>query len=108
MRTNLYFLLFTYGFIIAKQLMGLKKHISLKDFSRDKAIQGLTNELGLILFLLLIYLMPMFIDITLFNLSLDEIVNIVLVVPLVNTITEAYRKAMELRNIDVSEIDEVI
>lgn len=105
MDLNLYCLLFTYGFIIAKQLMGLKKHISIKDFDKQKFIQGITNELGIVLFLWLIYLMPMYIDITLMGLDLQEIVTVVLTYPLVNSIIDAYKKAIELRNINVSEID---
>ena len=105
MDLNLYCLLFTYGFVAAKHLMGLKKHITIKDFDKAKAIQGITNELGLLLFLFLIYLMPKYIDISLMGLDLNEIVTVVLVYPLVNSIVEAYNKAMELRNIDISEID---
>ena len=105
MDLNLYCLLFTYGFVAAKQLMGLKKHITIKDFDKEKAIQGITNELGLLLFLFLIYLMPKYIDINLMGLDLSEIVTVVLVYPLVNAIVEAYNKAMELRNIDISEIN---
>lgn len=105
MNLNLYALLFTYGFTFAKQLMGMQKHIVFKDFDKSKAIQGITNELGLVLFLYLIYLMPNYIDITLLGLELTEIVTVVLTYPLVNSIVEAYKKAMELRNIDLNEIN---
>lgn len=106
MDLNLYTLLFTYGFVAAKQLMGLKKHITIKDFDKEKAIQGITNELGLVLFLFLIYLMPMYIDITLIGLDLAEIITVVLVYPLIKAIVDAYNKAMELRDIDISEINQ--
>lgn len=105
MEFNLYALLFTYGFMLAYQLMGIQKHIVIKDFDKNKAIKGIVNELGLVWFLYLIYLMPNYIDITLLGLELSEIVTVVLTYPLVNSIVDAYKKAMELRNIDLSEIN---
>lgn len=105
MELNLYALLFTYGFMLAYQLMGIQKHIVIKDFDKSKAIKGIMNELGLVLFLYLIYLMPNYIDITLLGLELSEIVTVVLTYPLVNSIIDAYKKAMELRKIDLSEIN---
>lgn len=105
MELNLYALLFTYGFMLAYQLMGMQKHIVFKDFDKNKAIQGITNELGLVWFLYLIYLMPNYINVNLVGLDLTEIVTIILIYPLVNSIVAAYKKAMELRNIDLSEIN---
>lgn len=105
MELNLYALLFTYGFMLAYQLMGIQKHIVIKDFDKSKAFKGIINELGLVWFLYLIYLMPNYIDITLLGLELSEIVTVVLTYPLVSAIADAYKKAMELRNIDLSEID---
>lgn len=105
MNLNLYALLFTYGFTFASQLMGMQKHFVFKDFDKNKALLGLVNELGLVGFLYLVYLMPNYIDITLLGFELSEIITVVLTYPLVNSIIEAYHKAMDLRNIDLSEID---
>lgn len=104
--TSFWFLLFTYGFMFCTQLMGMTKHIALKDFDKNKAIVGLTNELGLVAFLLLIAVMPRFIDVQLLDVDLSTIVNVVLILPLGHSIICAYNKAMELRNIDVSGLDQ--
>lgn len=103
---GLYVLLFTYGFTLTYHLMGATKHLVLKDFDVNKISLGLVNELGYIIFWLLIYLLPQYIDLQAigFTLSLDLITNTVLVAPLVLSIKRAYTKAAELRHIDISEI----
>lgn len=103
--TGFYFLLFTYGFIFVTHLMGWQKHYTLNDFSWSKALTGLVNEFGFVLFLLLVYLVPQYVDASLLGVDLNEIVDVVLILPLGQSILIAYSRAKELRDIDVNESD---
>lgn len=100
-------LLFTYGFTLTYHLMGATKHLVLKDFDVNKITLGLVNELGYVIFWLLIYLLPRYVDLQAigFTLDLDLITNAVLIAPLMLSIRRAYTKAAELKHIDISEIN---
>nr|DAG17510.1 MAG TPA: hypothetical protein [Bacteriophage sp.] len=104
---GLYVLLFTYGFTLTYHLMGATKHLVLKDFDMSKISLGLINEIGYVIFWLLIYLLPQYIDLQAigFTLDLDLITNAILIAPLVLSIKRAYTKAAELKHIDISEIN---
>lgn len=104
-KVELFVILFTYGFMLTKTLMSFQKHINLGDFDKTKAIVGVVNELGFVLFLYLIYLMPQYIDVSFVGFDLQSMVQVALFVPLGLAIKDAYTKVMELRNIDVSELD---
>jgi hypothetical protein len=68
---------------------------------------GLYQELGYFLFLLLIFLIPQYIDLASLGISIDInlMISIALVFPMMNALNEAYKKALELRNIDISELN---
>jgi hypothetical protein len=102
---GMYALLFTYGFILSYHLMGATKHFVLSDFNWNKVILGLVNEIGYVIFWLLIYILPNYIDLSLIggDLDLSLIVNTILIIPLVQAIKKAYAKAIELKHIDISE-----
>lgn len=101
---GLFILLFTYAFMLARQLMSWQKHFTMKDFDWNKALIGIVNELGLVGFLGLVFLMPQYVNVELSGVDLSEVVNVALVLPLGNEIIKSFNKAKELRHIDVSEI----
>lgn len=106
MKTGLFILLFTYGFLISYHIMGSTKFYLLKGFDWRKALLGIYQELGYFLFLFLLFMLPQYVDLEALGVDLDLglIVNVVLVFPLVAAIKKAYDKAIELKNIDVSAI----
>ena len=110
MRTGLFILLFTYGFTIAYHVMGSTKFYMLKKFKWKKALLGIYQELGYFLFLFLIFILPVFVDLSMVgvDLQLDKIITIVLVFPLVGAIKKCYEKSIEVKKIDVSELDGMI
>ena len=110
MRTGLFILLFTYGFTIAYHVMGSTKFYMLKKFKWKKALLGIYQELGYFLFLFLIFILPVFVDLNMvgIDLQLDKIITIVLVFPLVGAIKKCYEKSIEVKKIDVSELDGMI
>ena len=110
MMTGLAVLLFTYGFTISYHVMGSTKFYMIKKFQWRKALLGIYQELGYFLFLFLIFMLPVFIDLDTLgvDLSLEKIVTVVLVFPLVASIKNCYEKSIELKNIDISELDELI
>lgn len=107
MMTGLAVLLFTYGFTISYHVMGSTKFYMIKKFKWRKALLGIYQELGYFLFLFLIFMLPVFIDLDTLgvDLSLEKIVTVVLVFPLAAAIKNCYEKSIELKNIDISEID---
>ena len=110
MMTGLFILLFTYGFTIAYHVMGSSKFYMLKKFKWRKALLGIYQELGYFLFLFLIFILPIFIDLDKvgINLQLDRIVTVVLVFPLVGAMKKCYEKSIEVKKIDVSELDGMV
>ena len=110
MRTGLFILLFTYGFTIDYHVMGSTKFYMLKKFKWKKALLGIYQELGYFLFLFLIFILPVFVDLSMVgvDLQLDKIITIVLVFPLVGAIKKCYEKSIEVKKIDVSELDGMI
>lgn len=107
MRTGLAVLLFTYGFTISYHVMGSTKFYMIKKFKWRKALLGIYQELGYFLFLFLIFMLPVFIDLDTLgvDLSLEKIVTVVLVFPLAAAIKNCYEKSIELKNIDISNLD---
>lgn len=107
MITGLAVLLFTYGFTISYHVMGSTKFYMIKKFKWRKALLGIYQELGYFLFLFLIFMLPVFIDLDTIgvDLSLEKIVTVVLVFPLATAIKDCYEKSIELKNIDISNID---
>ena len=110
MTMGLYILLFTYGFTIAYHVMGSTKFYILKKFVWKKALLGIYQELGYFLFLFLVFILPLFVDLDKIgiNLQLDRIVTVVLVFPLVGAIKKCYEKSIEVKKIDVSELDGLV
>lgn len=110
MTTGLFILLFTYGFTIAYHVMGSTKFYMLKKFKWKKALLGVYQELGYFLFLFLIFILPIFVDLDKvgINLQLDRIVTVVLVFPLVGAVKKCYEKSIEVKKIDVSELDNLV
>ena len=110
MQAGLAILLFTYGFTIAYHVMGSTKFYILKKFQMKKALLGIYQELGYFLFLFLLFILPIYVDLETIGveLELDKIMTIVLVIPMVMGIKKCYEKAVEIKGIDVSEIDTLI
>ncbi len=107
MQTGLFILLFTYGFTIAYHVMGSTKFYMLKQFKWSKALLGIYQELGYFLFLFLLFILPLFVDLDTIgiDLQLDKIITVVLVFPLVGAIKKCYEKSIEIKKINISEID---
>lgn len=107
METGLFILLFTYGFSIAYHVMGSTKFYMIKEFDGKKALLGLYQELGYFLFLLLLFLVPQYVDLAELGINIDInlMVSIVLIFPMMSALNDAYKKALELRNIDISELN---
>ena len=105
--TGLAILLFTYGFTISYHVMGSTKFYLIKEFDWKKALLGIYQEVGYFLFLLLLFLIPQYIDLDAIGIDIDLqlMVEIVLVFPMVSALNNAYKKALELRNIDISELN---
>ena len=108
MRTGLYILLFTYGFLISYHIMGSTKFYMNKEFNWKKALLGLYQELGYCLFLFLIFMMPSYIDLEEvgINVDLTATITAILILPLAGAIDKAYKKAAELKEIDISKLNE--
>lgn len=107
MRSALWILLFTYGLTLSYHVMGSTKFYMLKKFKWRNALLGVYQELGYFLFLFILFMIPLFIDLETLNvdLQLDKIMTVVLVFPLVGAIKKCYEKAVEIKKIDISEID---
>lgn len=107
MQTGLFILLFTYGFTISYHVMGSTKFYMIKEFDWKKALLGLYQEVGYFLFLFLLFLIPQYIDISEIGVDLDIelLISIVLVFPLVSSLNDAYKKALEIKNIDISALN---
>ena len=107
METGLAMLIFTYGFTIAYHVMGSTKFYMIKEFDWKKALLGIYQEVGYFLFLLMLFLIPQYIDISQLgiDIDLDLMISIVLVFPLVSSLNNAYKKALQLRRIDISELN---
>lgn len=101
LQTGLFILLFTYAFVIAKHLMGIQSHIIIQDFDKNKMLLGLTRELGFFMFLALITFLPTYVDIQIAGIDIDEVVQVVLIYPLITSVKSAYDKAKELRQISL-------
>lgn len=101
LQTGLFILLFTYAFVIAKHLMGIQSHVIIQDFDKSKMLLGLTRELGFFMFLAMIALMPVYIDVQIAGINIDEVVQVLLIYPLATSIKEAYEKAKELRQVSL-------
>ena len=71
---------------------------------------GIYQELGYFLFLFLVFILPLFVDLDKIgiNLQLDRIITVVLVFPLVGAMKKCYEKSIEVKKIDVSELDGLI
>lgn len=110
MRSALWILLFTYGLTLSYHVMGSTKFYMLKKFKWRNALLGIYQELGYFLFLFILFMIPLFIDLENLNvdLQLDKIMTIVLVFPLVGSIKKCYEKAIEVKKIDISEIDDMV
>lgn len=107
MDTGLFLLLFTYGFSISYHVMGSTKFYMLKEFDWKKALLGIYQEIGYFLFLFLLFLIPQYINLAELGIDIDIelMISIVLVFPMMTALNEAYKKALELRNIDISELN---
>ena len=110
MHAALWILLFTYGLTLSYHVMGSTKFYILKKFKWKNALLGVYQELGYFLFLFILFMIPLFIDLESLkvNLQLDDIVTVVLVFPLVGAIKKCYEKSVEVKKIDISEIDNLI
>lgn len=110
MHAALFILLFTYGLTLSYHVMGSTKFYILKKFKWKNALLGVYQELGYFLFLFILFMIPLFIDLESLkvNLQLDDIVTVVLVFPLVGAIKKCYEKSVEVKKIDISEIDNLI
>lgn len=107
METGLYILLFTYGFLISYHIMGSTKFYMNKEFNWKKALFGLYQEIGYCLFLYLVFMMPNFIDLEAIGIKVDlgATVTAILILPLAGAIDKAYKKAAELKEIDISKLN---
>lgn len=107
MDTGLFLLLFTYGFSISYHVMGSTKFYMLKEFDWKKALLGIYQEIGYFLFLFLLFLIPQYINLAELGIDIDIelMISIILVFPMMTALNEAYKKALELRNIDISELN---
>ena len=107
MHAALFILLFTYGLTLSYHVMGSTKFYILKKFKWRNALLGVYQELGYFLFLFILFMIPLFIDLESLkvDLQLDNIVTVVLVFPLVGAIKKCYEKSIEVKKIDISEID---
>lgn len=107
MNTGLFLLLFTYGFSISYHVMGSTKFYMLKEFDWKKALLGIYQEIGYFLFLFLLFLIPQYINLAELGIDIDIelMISIVLIFPMMTALNEAYKKALELRNIDISELN---
>ena len=110
MKSALWILLFTYGLTLSYHVMGSTKYYMLKKFKWRNTLLGIYQELGYFLFLFILFMIPIFIELESLNvdLELDRIVTIVLVFPLVGAIKKCYEKVVEIKKIDISEIDEIM
>lgn len=108
MRTGLYILLFTYGFLISYHVMGSTKFYMNKEFNWKKALLGLYQEIGYCLFLFLIFIMPQYIDLEKIgiNVDLNATITAILILPLAGAIDKAYKKAAELKKMDISKLNQ--
>ena len=106
MTTGLYILLFTYGFLISYHIMGSTKFYMNSEFNWKKALLGLYQEIGYCLFLFLIFMMPNYINLEEvgINVDLGATITAILILPLAGAIDKAYKKAAELKEIDVSKL----
>lgn len=59
------------------------------------------------MFLFLLFLIPQYIDISEIGVDLDIelLISIILVFPLVSSLNDAYKKALEIKNIDISALN---
>lgn len=105
--TGLAILIFTYGFTISYHVMGSTKFYLIKEFDWKKALLGIYQEVGYFLFLLLLFLIPQYVNLADIGVDIDLqlMISIVLVFPMVSALNNAYKKALELRNIDISELN---
>ncbi len=110
MRSALWILLFTYGLTLSYHVMGSTKFYMLRKFKWRNALLGVYQDLGYFLVLFILFMLPLFIDLENLNvdLQLDKIVTVVLVFPLVGAIKKCYEKSIEVKKIDISEIDSLI
>lgn len=110
MHAALFILLFTYGLTLSYHVMGSTKFYILKKFKWRNALLGVYQELGYFLFLFILFMIPIFIDLESLkvDLQLDDIVTVVLIFPLVGAIKKCYEKSIEVKKIDISEIDNLI
>lgn len=110
MHAALWILLFTYGLTLSYHVMGSTKFYILKKFKWKNALLGVYQELGYFLFLFILFMIPLFIDLESLrvDLQLDNIITVVLVFPLVGAIKKCYEKSVEVKKIDISEIDNLI
>lgn len=106
MKTGLYILLFTYGFLVSYHIMGSTKFYINKEFNWKKALLGVYQEMGYCLFLFLIYMMPNYIDLDAIGINVDltAVITAILMLPLAGAIDKAYKKAAELKEIDISKL----
>lgn len=107
MNTGLFMLLFTYGFSISYHVMGSTKFYMIREFDWKKALLGIYQEIGYFLFLFLLFLIPQYIDLAELGINIDIqlMISIALVFPMMTALNDAYKKALELRNIDISELN---
>lgn len=107
MQAGLYILLFTYGFLISYHIMGSTKFYINREFNWQKALLGLYQEIGYCLFLFLIFMMPVYIDLEEIGIDvdLDATITAILILPLAGAIDKAYKKAAELKEIDISKLN---
>ncbi len=106
MTTGLYILLFTYGFLISYHIMGSTKFYMNSEFNWKKALLGFYQEIGYCLFLFLIFIMPKYVDLEEIGIDIDlgATITAILILPLAGAIDKAYKKAAELKAIDVSKL----
>ena len=105
LKTGMYVLIFTYGFLISYHIMGSVKFFIIAEFDWRKALLGIFKEVGYCGFLFLIYILPQYIDMSkLINIDLQEIINLVLFAPLISSIQKAYKQACELKGLDTASL----